>query len=517
MENMQNNSFATCGGTFFFDKPEGIKIIPGNVQSTRIPDTKREFMELKKQELLRQRFTDPAEKERDSTCVICGDKNTEAFIFPTCRMVHCFACEDCIPGILKFGSACRFPGCESDNLLKEDSEKTVEQHKRNWVENGGTTAYPLAIDLLTLAMPEFQAESVLLKRETTVTLKNIALSEVLLFKLLEKTKVVVGENVSVFGNFKGEDCIRAGTEFEGLCLLRPASFPRVQNNVFFMENIARMPKDSIKLGSVRKLELCGYAVNILPKLVLHEENEMEEFCLDAWNADHFSETMHVEDNSIRLGRVKKLELKSHAINILPKLALHEENVMEEFHQNADNAEHFSEIICRKNNSIKLGKVKSLELNNYSVSILPMLMLHEENEMKMFRLRIDKTKYVSEIIHAQDSSILLGKVKRLELKLFGINILPKLVLHEENVMEEFYLDPDKKEYVSEIIHAKNNSIWFGKVRRLELKLFGINCEVGARESYDIADRGRVYFSKASSHTPLLRPDVVCVFITLCNLL
>ncbi|OIR56268.1 MAG: uncharacterized protein A8A55_2986 [Amphiamblys sp. WSBS2006] len=119
MENMQNNSFATCGDAFFFDKPEGIKIIPGNVLNTKTPGTKREFMELKKQELLK-RFQDPTEKERDSVCEVCGDNNTEAFLFPTCRMMHSFACEDCIPGILADGVVCDSPGCEYDNLLREE-------------------------------------------------------------------------------------------------------------------------------------------------------------------------------------------------------------------------------------------------------------------------------------------------------------------------------------------------------------------------------------------------------------
>ncbi|OIR57364.1 MAG: uncharacterized protein A8A55_1876 [Amphiamblys sp. WSBS2006] len=475
MESMQNNSFATCGGTFFFDKPEGIKIIPRNVQNTKISGTKREFMELKKQELLVQRFADPAEKEKDSTCVICGDKNTEVFIFPTCRMVHYFACEDCIPKILRDGgSVCGFPGCENDTLLRDEFGKTVEQHRWEWVENSSTTVEPLAIDLLILAIPELLTETILLNQETVVTLDNIALSDVLLFKLLEKTKIVVGENVSVFGNFKNEDCIRAGMNARELCLLRPASFPWVQNNVFFMENIARMPNDSIKLGSVRKLELRDYAVNALPKLVLHKENLMGEFSLDVWSKEHVSEIIHADNNSIWFGKVKKMVLRGYAINVLPKLVLHKENLMEEFGLAAAKEEHVSEIIHADNNSICFGKVKKMELYGYAVNALPKLVLHGENMMEEFSLSAAKEEYVSEIIHADNNSIWFGKVKKLKLSGYAVNALPKLVLHKENVMEEFSLDASWiKEYVFEIKKIKDGSVLLGKVKKLELYGYAIN--------------------------------------------
>ncbi|OIR57179.1 MAG: uncharacterized protein A8A55_2066 [Amphiamblys sp. WSBS2006] len=431
-------------------------------------------MELKKQELLVQRFADPAEKEKDSTCVICGDKNTEVFIFPTCRMVHYFACEDCIPKILRDGgSVCRFPGCENDTLLRDEFGKTVEQHRREWVENSGTTVEPLAIDLLILAIPELLTETILLKRETAVTLKNIALSDVLLFKLLKKTKIVVGENVSVFGSFKNEDCIREGMNARELCLLRPASFPWVQNSVFFMENIARMPNGSVLLGKVKKLELNQFTINTLPKLVLHKENVMEEFRLNACNKEYVSEIIHADDNSILLGKVKRLELKQFAINALPKLVLHKENVMDEFSLEAAKEEYVSEIIQADNNSIWLGKVKRLVLGGYAANALPKLVLHKENVMEEFRLNACNKEHISEIMKIKDGSILLGKVKKLELKQFEINALPKLVLHKENVMDEFSLEAAKEEYVSEIIHADNNSIWFGKVKRLALRDYAAN--------------------------------------------
>ncbi|OIR56550.1 MAG: uncharacterized protein A8A55_2703, partial [Amphiamblys sp. WSBS2006] len=498
------------------------------------PSTKREFMELKKQELM-QTFQDP--KERNSLCVMCRAPNTKKVLFPCCRKIHSFACEGCIPKVLAdVWGACRFPGCEKDKFLEGEFGKTFEQHRREWIEKNGTIieliedsdtiVQPLAIDLLTPTMPEHRAEPFLLKRETTVTIENIALSDILLSKLLEKTKLVVGENVSVFGNFKGEDCIRAGMDFEGLCLLRPPSSPGIQDSIRFMENIVKMPNKSIKIRKVKKLELSGYSINVLPKLVFHEENEMEEFLLSAEKEEYVSEVMRAADNSIKVGKVKRLELSGYSVNTLSKLKLHGENEMKELVLNAEKEEHVSVILCvadnsiwlgkvkspelggysanilpklilheeneievfclttleiehvsdvmrAKNNTIWVGKVKKLELSGYSASVLPKLVLHEENEMDEFLLSAEKEEYISEVIRAADNSIKLGKMKNLELWSYAINVLPKLVLHEEGVMERLYLSAEKKEHVSEIIRPENNEIIFGKVKKLELKLFAIN--------------------------------------------
>ncbi|OIR55650.1 MAG: uncharacterized protein A8A55_3604, partial [Amphiamblys sp. WSBS2006] len=138
------------------------------------------------------------------------------------------------------------------------------------------------------------------------------------------------------------------------------------------------------------------------------------------------------------------------------------NVMEKFHLSAEKTEHVSEVIRAENNSIKLGKVKKLELWKRSINILPKLSLDEENEMEVFPLNAEKMEYVSEVMLAKNNTIWLGKVKKLELSLFAINILPKLMLHEDNEMEEFLLSADREGYVSETILPENNSIKLGKV-------------------------------------------------------
>ncbi|OIR55730.1 MAG: uncharacterized protein A8A55_3522, partial [Amphiamblys sp. WSBS2006] len=177
-------------------------------------------------------------------------------------------------------------------------------------------------------------------------------------------------------------------------------------------------------------------INILPKLKLHEEIEMEEFHLHAFGIEYIPEVIRAENNSIWLGRVKKVTLFQYAINILPKLKLHRENEMEKFYFYADRIEYVSEIIHAGNNNIKLGKVKKLELNLFAINTLSKLVLHKDNEMEKFLLSADREEYVSEVMNAENNTIWLGKVKKLELNLFAINTLSKLVLHKDNEMEKF---------------------------------------------------------------------------------
>ncbi|OIR57382.1 MAG: uncharacterized protein A8A55_1861, partial [Amphiamblys sp. WSBS2006] len=435
----------------------------------------------------------------------------------------------CIPEILKDGgSACSFPGCKNDNLLKEIFGNIIEQH------NGGARVCPLTIDLLTLTIPGRWPNQVLLHLGTVVTLENIALSDALLFKLLKKTHVVVGENVSVFGNFKGEDCIRAGMNTRKLGLLRPAFFPEPghlfgENEVCFVKNIARMPNNSIKLGKVGRLKLWNNSFRIFPKLKLHEENVIEELSLEANEKKYLSEIDCVADNSIWLGKTKRLVLFNYSINILPKLMVHEEgdaevlyldageinplsekllegsknvcvrkfkrmevcncsvNVffklvlnkeMELLSMVANRKEHVSGIMGAKNNSIRFGKVKRLKLSNYSIKILLKLKLYEEYVMEELVLNAPELEHVSGILYEAlyitrtgilykaNNDIYIGKVENLMLRDYSINILPKLKLHEGNVMEKFHLSAYKTEHISEILCAADNSIRFGKVKRLE---------------------------------------------------
>ncbi|OIR55984.1 MAG: uncharacterized protein A8A55_3268, partial [Amphiamblys sp. WSBS2006] len=189
---------------------------------------------------------------------------------------------------------------------------------------------------------------------------------------------------------------------------------------------------------------------------------MEAVALDINKKEHISGILGAADNNIRLVKAKRLELLNYSINILPKLTLREEGYME-VRLDIREMEYVSETIHENNNTICVENFKTLVLCNYSVNLLHKLVLHKEADL--LSMGADKKEHVSGIIHAENNSICIGKVKRLELFNYAINVLTKLVLHEENEMEEFHLSAEKEEYVSEVIHAENNSICIGKVKKL----------------------------------------------------
>ncbi|OIR56829.1 MAG: uncharacterized protein A8A55_2420 [Amphiamblys sp. WSBS2006] len=240
------------------------------------------------------------------------------------------------------------------------------------------------------------------------------------------------------------------------------------DNAEHLAEILKTETNSVWAGRVKRLELRGYAVQILPKLKFHEENEMEELDLDADEAEYLTEMLRTKNSSILVGKVKKLNLRHYAMKILPKLKFHKESAMEEL---VLNAKHFGEtagIYKKKNKGIWIGKVKRLELGGWAIGILPKLRVHEENEMEEFGLWADSPGYITRVLKEENNSVWVGKVERLKLRGYAVQILPKLRIHEENVMEELELDAKRTEHLAKIHKTENNSIWVGRVKRLDLR-------------------------------------------------
>ncbi|OIR56234.1 MAG: uncharacterized protein A8A55_3020 [Amphiamblys sp. WSBS2006] len=340
----QKDFFASCGSVLFCYRETGIEVIPGKLS----PETKRFFLELKKQKTM-QMLTHQQVVECED-CRTSGDARN--ILFPACRKGHFFLCEGC--RLTRGRSRCTFRGCEEDFFLVEEYNKTLEEHKREWLEK--RCPMPQAtetrrIDSLTLRGSELPARSVLLHSGTTVTLENIALSDALFSKLLTKTKLVVSKNVFVFKHFDGRDCIREGPNVERseLC------FPLVlkEEISLLLENITRIPDKSINIGNAEKLQTNGFAINILPKLVRNREKEMERFELRADEKEHVSEILSTR-NTIDIGKVKKVLLENYAINILPKLVRNRENVIGSFGLRARDKRDVSEILSTRN-TIDIGR------------------------------------------------------------------------------------------------------------------------------------------------------------------
>ncbi|OIR55561.1 MAG: uncharacterized protein A8A55_3692, partial [Amphiamblys sp. WSBS2006] len=98
----------------------------------------------------------------------------------------------------------------------------------------------------------------------------------------------------------------------------------------------------------KNLQLRDYAVNLLPKLV---ENQMQEIHLNAKDSCHVSTILEAEDRSIWVGKVKELYLERYAMEIFPKLRFHEEFKIEEISLFADDSDQITMILEAEDNSL----------------------------------------------------------------------------------------------------------------------------------------------------------------------
>ncbi|OIR56568.1 MAG: uncharacterized protein A8A55_2684 [Amphiamblys sp. WSBS2006] len=240
-------------------------------------------------------------------------------------------------------------------------------------------------------------------------------------------------------------------------------------------NIAEILKkrnNSILVGKVKRLELTGYEIEILSKLRFHEENVMEKLMLCTASPVVIPGILKAKNNSIWVGKVKKLITQHYGAEIIPKLRIHEENVMEELDLYADANGNIADILKEENNSVWVGRIKKMTLTKCAIRVLPKFRMHEENVLEELELEADSNGDVAEVLGMENNSVLVGRIKKLTLIKYAVRVLPKLRMHEENVMEELFLFADSLGNTSEILKAKNNSILVGKVKRLDLRWYAI---------------------------------------------
>ncbi|OIR57224.1 MAG: uncharacterized protein A8A55_2017 [Amphiamblys sp. WSBS2006] len=84
--------------------------------------------------------------------------------------------------------------------------------------------------------------------------------------------------------------------------------------------------------------------------------ELEQYNLSAFEERHISKVLREEDRSIATGRVKSMELLWYAVCILAKLRIHNDNTMEKFALST-NELHFSRIIEEGDSSIDVGRIR----------------------------------------------------------------------------------------------------------------------------------------------------------------
>ncbi|OIR57067.1 MAG: uncharacterized protein A8A55_2177 [Amphiamblys sp. WSBS2006] len=231
--------------------------------------------------------------------------------------------------------------------------------------------------------------------------------------------------------------------------------------------ILKTRNGDICVGMVKNLRLEGHAVEILPKLFFQQENEMEVFSLSVKHSEHTAGILRMGDNSIWVGKVKKMKLVGYAVDILPKLDLHEENEMDMLEMYADHLGHITGVLRTKRKCIWMGMVKTLRLEGYAVEVLPKLGFPRENEMEVLEITADRPGHIAEILKTENDDICVGMVKSLVLELYAVEILPKLDFHQENEMDVLDLYAGDPGNIAGILGMENECIWVGKVKKMNL--------------------------------------------------
>ncbi|OIR57223.1 MAG: uncharacterized protein A8A55_2020 [Amphiamblys sp. WSBS2006] len=268
------------------------------------------------------------------------------------------------------------------------------------------------------------------------------------------------------------------------------------------------------IGRAKNMLVSGYAVSVLPKLLIHKDQEIEFLKLVASKEEHVS-TILAQDQKFCVGRVKKMKfeeyavfvflkmketrenleslvlsingdelwrkmqgelkeentvicieevgkltLKGHAVNILPALKTKRE--MDRFVLDANTEDQISEVLAEKYKGVSFEGIKGFGLSGSTMNLLPKMRIGEDCEIETYNLFAQEERQVSHVLGKEDRSIATGRVKNMELLWYAVCVIPKLRIHEDNIMESFVLDAGKRDF-SRILEEGDSSIELGRIR------------------------------------------------------
>ncbi|OIR56628.1 MAG: uncharacterized protein A8A55_2625 [Amphiamblys sp. WSBS2006] len=452
MRTPQDIVFARHQDTFFVLKENGMLLLS---DAPGVSEKARETLYRTKERVLAKIKRSDYEAE----CMVCRiPRENKHTLFPLCGEAHFFVCRECIErevGSQRKGNTRRLfcPYCPGDAFA-------VAVHGE---------VLPLVQKRKLFLAPDIKNTNAVLTENTKVFIGNIAISEDLLFRLLERTAVYIRGTVCVFYSSEQGDCIAKET---GECIevsLTQNTFDRGRTGKV-LENIRRAQKNNIACFCQSFCFSDSALANLLPKLLMPEDNEMEVLVVSASKREHISEFLGVESESIWIGAVERIRLGGYAVCILPKIKIGKENETDTIVLSAGSEKHVKEVLSVDDKSIWLGRVNSLKLRHYALGVLPKLRVHRHNYITEVVLSATSKEQTAGARETEDRSIWLGRIERLVLKRYALDILPKLRIDRRNRMEALVLSARCEEYIGEALKTKDRSICIGEVARLKLKHF-----------------------------------------------
>ncbi|OIR55811.1 MAG: uncharacterized protein A8A55_3443, partial [Amphiamblys sp. WSBS2006] len=109
------------------------------------------------------------------------------------------------------------------------------------------------------------------------------------------------------------------------------------------------------VGRVKSMVLGKYAVGVITKMSL-KDCEIERLILTASKEEHVAEVL-AQEKPFCVGRVKNMWLEGYAVGVITKMKIHEDNTMEDFVL-VGNEGQLSRILKEGDNSIELGRIRT---------------------------------------------------------------------------------------------------------------------------------------------------------------
>ncbi|OIR56841.1 MAG: uncharacterized protein A8A55_2409 [Amphiamblys sp. WSBS2006] len=473
---MVYGSFARYENTFFFERPEHIVIVPlGETQDTTFTGIRKKILALKKQKILGSPFLAHRERERGSRCMDCDTEEKEdengTFLFPVCEMAHTFLCVRCAGGLGASKKRVCPEGCKRGEHLDEMYRILFKETAANSLM-ASVINQEQAVRTWSLTIPNLHRGITLLGAGTTVTIDTITLSDYIFFKLLEKTNVLVTGTISLFGR-TNSNCIieRLETDTEKFSVAE-SNFMNIANKTHFLEQIKKLEPNSI-ICDVETVHVVRSSIfHVLSKLKEKPERVPGEAYFDLTVNENMYSEEEIHTKDIYIGKVNKMNLFNHALGVLPKLNLPDDNVMHTLWLEAEEEKYTLPLKDVPNNSIWIGKLSHLFLDKYTVNLLSLLRISEESYFEILTIFGEKRAYASRVLEVEDNSIVVGRVGRLFLNGHTCNFITKFKLQKNNSFGELNLHAEDAESVSQITSAKNTSIYVGKVSVLRLDKYAI---------------------------------------------
>ncbi|OIR58114.1 MAG: uncharacterized protein A8A55_1100 [Amphiamblys sp. WSBS2006] len=211
-----------------------------------------------------------------------------------------------------------------------------------------------------------------------------------------------------------------------------------------IEELLKRKPGSIRIGVLnpeddadQELKLSGYAIKILPILILEEMSGLE---LSASKEDHVKELLEGGTNSIYFYEKLYIRLTGYAVGVLPKLQRDEIRGLE---LTASEKDHIKELLkCDPGSIVNVGEY-SVDLSDYAIGIFTRLCLKDIQSLWFDSSSAD---CIAEFLEYEDCSVDVGEAS-VHLKNHAVNMLPKLKLDKVSIM---WLSASNEDHIKEIL-------------------------------------------------------------------